>query len=98
MKVIILREKGIVMVVDDVKEPSLRPDHVKVKVVAVALNPGISIILKSNSLLTNPSADWKMIDAGVGAPGCIAGMNTSKTIIPTYILTQMSQAMTIPES
>lgn len=44
MKALVVQDVGIAKVVDNAKEPSLRPDYVKVKVAAVALNPSISII------------------------------------------------------
>ncbi|KAI9640057.1 hypothetical protein NHQ30_011621 [Ciborinia camelliae] len=46
MKALIVQGLGVAKVVDDANEPSLRPDYVKVKVVAVALNP----------------TDWKTLD------------------------------------
>jgi len=46
MKALIVQEPGVAKVIHDAKEPSLRPDYVKVKVVAVALNP----------------TDWKTLD------------------------------------
>ncbi|KAM0145981.1 hypothetical protein ACHAQE_010973 [Botrytis cinerea] len=46
MKALIVQDVGVAKVVDDANEPSLRPDYVKVKVAAVALNP----------------TDWKTLD------------------------------------
>ncbi|QSZ32685.1 hypothetical protein DSL72_002264 [Monilinia vaccinii-corymbosi] len=46
MKAIIVQDVGVAKVVDDADEPRLRPDYVKVKVAAVALNP----------------TDWKTLD------------------------------------
>jgi NADPH:quinone reductase-like Zn-dependent oxidoreductase len=46
MKALIVQEPGVAKVENNVKEPSLRPDYVKVKTVAVALNP----------------TDWKTLD------------------------------------
>lgn len=47
MKALVVQETGVAKVVDNVKEPSLRADYVKVKVDAVALNPSISIICET---------------------------------------------------
>lgn len=44
MKALIVQDVGVAKVVDDAKEPSIRPDYVKVKVAAVALNPSNSIL------------------------------------------------------
>lgn len=46
MKALIVQDVGVAKVVDDANEPSLRPDYVKVKVAAVALNPSTSIMPK----------------------------------------------------
>lgn len=46
MKALVYQDESNVKVVDDAKEPPLRPDYVKVKVAAVALNPSMSSIQK----------------------------------------------------
>lgn len=73
MKAIVIQGKGDAQLVADVKEPSLRPSYVKVKVVAVALNPSISSAdMSVVLLLIGFLADWKHID-GLPSNGAIVG-------------------------
>ena len=74
MKAVIIKETGKAELAE-IEEQSMRPKYIKVKTVAVALNPSMySRAVKSNcynDLLTS-SADYQMTD-GDGAVGSILG-------------------------
>jgi NADPH:quinone reductase-like Zn-dependent oxidoreductase len=59
MKALVIKELGVPQVVSDRPLPALRPDHIRVKVHAVALNP----------------TDHKHIDKMPDLAGCLVGMD-----------------------
>jgi NADPH:quinone reductase-like Zn-dependent oxidoreductase len=59
MKALVIKEVGVAHVVSDRPLPTVRPDQIRVKVHAVALNP----------------TDFKHIDTMPGLEGCLVGMD-----------------------
>ena len=71
MKAVIIKETGKAELVE-IKEQSMRPKYIKVKTVAVALNPSTQELLNCLLNLLTSLADFQMTD-GDGAVGSILG-------------------------
>lgn len=71
MKAVIIKETGKAELVD-IKEQSMRPKYIKVKTVAVGLNPSTWELLTCPRDLLTSLADFQMTD-GDGAVGSILG-------------------------
>lgn len=69
MKSVIIKEVGKAELAD-IKEQSMRPDYIKVKTVAVALNPSTHELWKCLPDLLTSLADFQHTD-GVGPVGGI---------------------------
>ena len=79
MKAVIIKETGKAELVD-IKEQSMRPKYIKVKTVAVALNPSTWELLKCLLDLLTSLADFQMTD-GAGAVGGILGEHDCQAYI-----------------
>ena len=79
MKAVIIKETGKAELAE-IKEQSMRPNYIKVKTVAVALNPSTQELLNCLLNLLTSLADFQMTD-GDGAVGSILGSHNCNAFI-----------------